>query len=159
MFAGRYEECFSFMEQFSHQLSEICVGDRSDPPACFTISISSSLSLSLSFESMLPVQDHHILSHIWYQHLSLSLSSVHELARRKVVQDNREAVNLQTNVVQYLNILSQWKVAYEQNLHSPITKTRWAMANTFLFENNRPHEQRGKEINHGIEHTWLRQVT
>ena len=31
-----------------------------------------SLSLSL-FESMLSVQDHHILSHIWYQHLSLSL--------------------------------------------------------------------------------------
>ena len=30
------------------------------------------LSLSFLFESMLPVQDHHILSHMWYQHLSLS---------------------------------------------------------------------------------------
>ena len=38
-------------------------------------------SFSLSFESMLPVQDHHILSHIWYQHLSLSLyySPLHPL--------------------------------------------------------------------------------
>ena len=43
------------------------------PPLLF----SSFLSLSLSFESMLPVQGHHILSHIWYQHLSHSLSLTH----------------------------------------------------------------------------------
>ena len=41
------------------------------PPFSFRLS----LPLSLSFESMLSVQDHHILSHIWYQqHPSLSLS-------------------------------------------------------------------------------------
>ena len=47
------------------------------------------LSLSLSFESMLPVQDHHILSHIWYQHLSLSLSHTHK-HNRETEEGDRE---------------------------------------------------------------------